>query len=157
MESPGKNVESAINRADSYDVIDEYIAEIYDRTETQHDDVGFIKSLIGERPVKVLEPFCGNGRILIPLAEYGYEITGLDLSRQMLRSLEKKFRKLPQAVRTRITFRISDVIADEWPSGFDVVILGGNCFYELATPQEQEHCIKAAAAALVAGGAPLSR
>ncbi|MCJ7736868.1 MAG: hypothetical protein MUQ10_06070, partial [Anaerolineae bacterium] len=42
--------------------------------------------------------------------------------------------------------------ADEWPTGFDLVVLGATCFYELATPEEQEHCVKAAAAALIDGG-----
>ena len=52
----------------------------------------------------------------------------------------------------RASFRKADVIAAEWPRGFDVVILGGNCFYELATPAEQEGCIAAAASALNPGG-----
>jgi hypothetical protein len=32
----------------------------------------------------------------------------------------------------------------KWPAGFDLVILGGNCFYELATSEEQEICISKA-------------
>ena len=32
-----------------------------------------------------------------------------------------------------------------WPDGFDLVVLGGNCFYELANIEEQEGCIRAAA------------
>ena len=55
-------------------------------------------------------------------------------------------------MRRRVTFRRADVIEDEWPNGFDVVLLAANCLYELATAQEQEHCIKCAAEALVPGG-----
>jgi hypothetical protein len=44
------------------------------------------------------------------------------------------------------------VITTEWPSGFDLVILGGNCLYELATPEEQEYVIRSAEASLKPGG-----
>lgn len=145
-----KHTIAAVNKAESY--FDHYIVEIYDQTETQRDDVALIKSLVGNRPVRILEPFCGNGRILIPLAEAGYEIMGMDISDQFLRSLDERLRRLPNEVQARASFRKSDVIADEWPIGFDVVILGANCFYELATPEEQEYCIKAAAGALLSGG-----
>jgi SAM-dependent methyltransferase len=142
----------ATNRAEIYDAIDGYITEIYDRTETQRDDVALIKSLIDGKHARILEPFCGHGRILIPLAEAGHKIVGLDLSDRLLQSLDNRLRKLPVDVQKRVSFHKSDVIRDEWPTGFDVVILGANCFYELATPEEQEHCIKAAARALVPGG-----
>ena len=42
--------------------------------------------------------------------------------------------------------------AGQWPAGFDLVVLGGNCFYELATPREQEGCIRSARASLKPGG-----
>jgi hypothetical protein len=48
---------------------------------------------------------------------------------------------LPNTVQQRIILSEADVTAVQWPRGFDLVILGGNCFYELATPQEQEGCI----------------
>lgn len=143
---------SAMNKANVYDILGRYITEIYDLTETQQDDVALIKSLVGEKPTRILEPFCGHGRILIPLAAAGHQIMGLDLSEGFLQSLRERLERLPAEVRTRASFRQADVIKDEWPSGFDVVILGANCFYELATPQEQEHCIKSAAGALVPGG-----
>lgn len=38
----------------------------------------------------VLELGCGTGRVLIPLAQEGFEVHGLDLSREMLLELEKK-------------------------------------------------------------------
>lgn len=143
---------AATNRAESYDAVEQYIGEIYDQVETQRDDVALIKSLVGNKSARILEPFCGHGRILVPLAEAGYEIVGLDLSVGLLRALDERLRQLPQEVRERASFRKADVIADDWPTGFDVVILGGNCFYELATAEEQEHCVEAAAAALLPGG-----
>jgi hypothetical protein len=46
----------------------------------------------------------------------------------------------------------ADVLVDDWPQGFDLVLLGCNCFYELATLQEQETCIRQAFRALHPGG-----
>ena len=142
----------AVNNPEKYDAIGSYIAEIYDRTESQRDDVALILGLIGDHEKRVLEPFCGHGRILIPLAEAGHTVEGLDFSACLLRSLENRLRLLPARVRSRASFRRSDVIADEWPGGFDVVLLGANCLYELATPDEQELCVRTAARALVSGG-----
>jgi SAM-dependent methyltransferase len=142
---------SAMNR-DAYDQIEHYIAEIYDQTETQRDDIALIKSLTGETPAKILEPFCGNGRILIPLAEAGHHVVGFDMSERFLESLGERVDKLALQVRERTAFFKADAVAGEWPRGFDFVILGGNCFYELATAEEQEHCIRQAAASLAPGG-----
>ena len=56
------------NKTNMYD-IEPHIAEIYDQVEIYHDDVELIRKLIGGRgPLRILEPFCGTGRILIPLA-----------------------------------------------------------------------------------------
>ena len=76
----------SVNRTAAYD-IDRCIAEIYDKTETQTRDVELIRTLIGsEARLRILEPFCGHGRILIPLACDGHEIVGLDRSKPMLES-----------------------------------------------------------------------
>lgn len=135
----------------SYDV-DDCVTEIYDKAETQTDDVFLIRQLLaGRAPLRILEPFCGNGRILIPLAEDGHTLVGLDKSKPMLDSARRKVQKLPQPAQGRITLVQTNVLTDEWPGGFDLVILGANCFYELATEQEQEGCICSACAALKPG------
>ena len=136
----------------AYD-LDRCVVEIYDRTETQAEDVALIRRLLaGRAELRILEPFCGNGRILIPLAQDGHRMVGLDKSAPMLDSARTKLDALPPEVRERITLRRADVLTAPWPRRFDVVILGGNCLYELATPEEQEACIRAAAGALRPGG-----
>jgi SAM-dependent methyltransferase len=130
-----------------------HIAEVYDQVETQTDDVELIRRLMGGRgPLRVLEPFCGTGRILIPLAVDGHRLVGLDQAQAMLDRARAKIKQLATDVQQRITLVQADVTASAWPDGFDVVILGANCFYELATPEEQEGCIASAAAALEPGG-----
>ncbi len=140
------------NVTNMYD-IEPHIAEIYNQIETYTDDVELVRNLIGERgPLRILEPFCGTGRILIPLALDGHRLVGLDQAQGMLARARAKTRRLPREVQRRITLSEADVTCEEWPQGFDLVILGGNCFYELATPQEQEGCIISAAASLNPGG-----
>jgi len=129
------------------------VAEIYDQVETQTEDVALIRRLIGERgPLRILEPFCGTGRILIPLALDDHELVGLDQAKAMLDRARMKIDPLPERVQRRITLIEADVTTSAWPGDFDLVVLGGNCFYELATPEEQEGCIASAAAVLRPGG-----
>ena len=155
------------NQTNVYDV-DPHIAEVYDQSETYRDDVDLLLSLMnpgklgvrgsGATPntqfsgISILEPFCGTGRILIPLAQAGHTLVGLDQAGGMLDRARQKLASLSPGVQNRVTLYQADVIADEWPSGFDLVILGGNCLYELATPEEQEQVIRSAAASLRPGG-----
>ena len=133
------------NRSCLYDSALEYIAEIYDNVETQKDDVHLLRSLIGKRKLKILEVFCGHGRILLSLAEDGHRVVGLDLSETFLDILRSRIEKLPVRMQKNITYHRADAVKGNYPTGFDLVILGGNCLYELATAEDQEACIKAAA------------
>ncbi len=129
------------NQINAHDA-DSHVAEIYDQCETKLDDVNFIRELIGNfGTIKILEPFCGTGRISIPLALDGHVIHGMDQSAAMLSLADQKAQQLPLGTQQRINFSTVDVLCDEWPRGFDLVILGCNCFYELATPDEQEKSI----------------
>jgi len=140
------------NQTNMYD-LEPHIAEIYDQSETYTDDVQLIRRLIGARnSLRILEPFCGTGRILIPLACDGHTLTGLDQAAGMLERLRRKMAHLPHETGRQITLVWADVIQVGWPEGFDLVILGGNCFYELATPAEQESCLRSAALSLNPGG-----
>ena len=140
------------NKTNIYDV-EPHITEVYDQQETFAEDVELLRNLIGNRgPLRILEPFCGTGRILIPLASDGHSLVGLDQARGLLDRAQKKTTQLPDKLRHGITLIEADVITDEWPKDFDLVILGGNCFYELASSEEQEGCVASAAAALSPGG-----
>ncbi len=140
------------NQHNSYNA-DAHIAEVYDQVEAHTEDVVLLRRLLGETPpLRILEPFCGTGRILIPLACEGHILTGLDQSGHMLDRARAKVQRLSPAVQGRVTLSEADVTAAPWPDGMDLVILSGNCFYELATPEEQERCVAFAAEALNPGG-----
>ncbi|WP_297903960.1 class I SAM-dependent methyltransferase [uncultured Parabacteroides sp.] len=57
------------------------------------DELDFYLSY-AEKGKKILEPLCGSGRFLIPFAERGFDISGIDLSNEMLQKLKQK---LPEA------------------------------------------------------------
>ena len=133
--------------------LEPHIAELYDRSQNFSDDVELIRKLIdGRQKLNVLEPFCGTGRILIPLARDGHSVVGIDCANAMLDGARAKCRELAAGSSGTVSLVQADATSAAWPHGFDLVVLGGNCLYELATPEEQEACIQAASNALEPGG-----
>ncbi len=52
------------------------------------DELNFYLSYVeNKKEFKILEPLCGSGRFLIPFMEKGYDIKGMDLSKEMLDKL----------------------------------------------------------------------
>lgn len=133
--------------------LDTHVAEIYDQLTTETADIAMVRRLLGGRTgLRILEPLCGTGRILIPLALDGHVVVGLERADGMLARARAKIGALPPEVEARITLRQAGVLRESWPVGFDLVVLGGNCLYELATPEEQEQVVASAASALRPGG-----
>lgn len=142
----------AANATNPYD-IEAHVAEVYDLQETDTADIELIRRLInGRGPWRILEPFSGTGRILIPLAADGHELVGIDQARFMVEHAGQKVASLTEEARQRIRIFQGDVLCMGWPEGFDLVILGGNSLYELANPDEQQHVIRLAVDALKPGG-----
>jgi ubiquinone/menaquinone biosynthesis C-methylase UbiE len=48
-------------------------------------ELAFYLSFVKDKTMKVLEPMCGNGRMLIPFMEKGVDIEGFDISEEMLK------------------------------------------------------------------------
>jgi len=53
-------------------------------------DAGFYRTLSAEYPGPVLELGCGTGRVTLPLARAGLDVTGLDLSPEMVAQARTK-------------------------------------------------------------------
>ena len=54
------------------------------------DDLPLLEAYAQRAGSPLLELGCGTGRLLIPLAEAGYRVTGVDLSPEMLRIAQMK-------------------------------------------------------------------
>jgi SAM-dependent methyltransferase len=53
-------------------------------------DLGFYRMLAAESPGPILDLGCGTGRVTLPLARAGLDVTGLDLSAEMLSQARAK-------------------------------------------------------------------
>ncbi|GGI18051.1 class I SAM-dependent methyltransferase [Gottfriedia solisilvae] len=57
-------------------------------------ELDFFLSFVKDKNMKVLEPMCGNGRMLIPFMQEGIDIEGFDISEDMLKLCKEKCREL---------------------------------------------------------------
>lgn len=137
----------------SMDYDDSLLAEIYDQQETSTEDVELIRILLPpQMPLNILECFSGTGRILVPLARDGHQLTGIEISEAMAARARNKLANLGEEVRSRVRLVVGDVLVDDWGKGYDVVLLGCDCFFELPSPESQEDCVRRASQSLVPGG-----
>lgn len=61
--------------------------------------VAYIDELMSDQPVRVIEPGIGTGRIALPIAADGHQVTGIDISGPMLTACQRKADKLGLADR----------------------------------------------------------
>ncbi len=110
-------------------------------TKTYHarvEDVRFYVDLAETAGDTVLVYGCGNGRISIPSARAGAEVTGVDLSAPMLADLRTRLAKEPEEVRARITLRRGDMRTLRLKRRFPLVICPFNAFLHLYTRPDVE-------------------
>ena len=87
----------------------------------QKDDVELLLELIGPAPKNILEVCCGTGRVLVPLAKAGHNMTGIDYDIGMMARLYGKARGF-----ANIKYRYAEAVTSDWGTGFDVVIIASN-------------------------------
>jgi len=144
-----KNTVSAIlniNKIKSH-----WYAYIYDKQENQTNDVELMLKILGDKPKKILEACCGGGRILVPLAKAGHEVTGFDMDEDMLSQIPGKVTGL-----SNIKFYKADAVNSCWGNDYDVVVLAGNIMINIGTDMDykeaQKLFIKKVSDALKVGG-----
>ena len=95
----------------SYDDVED-IGELYDHVKAyveRTQDVAFYIDVARAAGGPVLELGCGTGRVLLPTAREGVEITGLDRSAGMLARLRDKLALEPRDVRERVAIVEADM------------------------------------------------
>jgi SAM-dependent methyltransferase len=124
---------------------DEYAvtAELYDQVPpyASRPDVPFFVETAMESGGPVLELGCGTGRVLIPTAREGIDITGLDLSVDMLAVCRKKLEAEPDEVRARIRLVVGDMRSFELQERFRLVTMPFRPFQHLTTVEDQLACL----------------
>ncbi len=127
-------------------------AELYDAVYADvRDDVPFYVDMAREAGGPVLELGCGTGRVTVPIAALGVEVTGLDVSPAMLKLAEEK------AADSSTDGTLSLVEADmrDFDLGrqFNLVIAPFRSFQNLLTVPDQISALAAVKRHLEPGGA----
>ncbi|WP_404407079.1 class I SAM-dependent methyltransferase [Jeotgalibacillus malaysiensis] len=75
-----------------YSYYGELCTKMYEVTKSAADgkELEFYLAYAADKETRVLEPMCGNGRMLIPFQQHGVNIEGFDLSEEMLTVCRKK-------------------------------------------------------------------
>lgn len=102
------------------------------------DDVRFYVDLAAVNGGPVLEYGCGNGRIAIPIARAGVEVTGVDLSAPMVADLRARLAAEPEEVRRRVRAVRGDMRRARLGRRFPLVLCTFNAFLHLYTRQDVE-------------------
>ncbi|WP_430701312.1 class I SAM-dependent methyltransferase [Paenibacillus tundrae] len=61
-----------------------------DKSIAEGKELDFYLSFADREDIRVLEPMCGNGRMLIPFMQRGINIEGFDISEDMLKVCREK-------------------------------------------------------------------
>jgi SAM-dependent methyltransferase len=127
-------------------------AALYDAIYASRDDAGFWRSVAAGCGGPLLELGCGTGRVLVPLARAGFEVTGLDLSSEMLERCRAKLRSEPPHVRERVRLIETDMTAFDLGRRFAAITCPFGGFQQLRTVGQQLTCLDRCRSHLLPGG-----
>ncbi len=119
--------------------------EFYDDFYADVDDVDFYAGLARRAGGPVLEVMCGTGRVLVPLARAGFEVTGIDSNEKMLELARRKLGNEPPDIQKRAALSRADVRDFDLGRKFDLVILAFSSVNHLLSPGDQDRamaCLK---------------
>ncbi|OGO91997.1 MAG: hypothetical protein A2Y17_06420 [Clostridiales bacterium GWF2_38_85] len=124
-----------------------WYASVYEQFENQTNDVEFLLNVLAQQTngtiQNILEVACGGGRISIPLAKAGYNVTGFDLDEYMLIRCYNHIKDLQN-----LRCYKADAINEDWGKEYDVVVIAGNFLINI-----ESECDYAEAQALIIGKA----
>ncbi|HEY1340239.1 MAG TPA: class I SAM-dependent methyltransferase [Bryobacteraceae bacterium] len=97
---------------------------------------------------RVLELACGSGRLTIPIAKSGVEITGADLSASMLEAARRK----AAAEGAAVEFVQADMRQFDLPGPFSTIVIAGNSLLHLLAAEDLKSCLANVRRHLAPGG-----
>ena len=138
--------------ATGYDAHSE-LPELYDHVPLYNSraDIEFYVDLCRQAG-EALELGCGTGRVLIPAAQAGCAITGLDQSEGMLAQCRAKAAALPQEMRDRITLVEADISRFQLSRTFKLAIVPFRPIQHLTAVHEQVSFLRCVREHLHPGG-----
>ena len=128
------------------------IAAVYDFSYNDFtEDIDFYDELARSVDGPLLELGAGSGRVAVPLAEEGYDVTAIDTSPSMLEQAKRRVAatKLKQG---SIELLEADMTDFDLGKKFGLIFVAANTFQHLLTAEEQTSCIRCVRDHLAPGG-----
>jgi SAM-dependent methyltransferase len=120
------------------------LAQYYDLSYTQTRDVDFFLKMAKRFGGPVLELGCGTGRLLLPIAQAGCRVTGLDISSAMLSIAQEKLTALSPQVAKKVTLVQGDFRDFKLEGKFKFIFIAFNTFYHNLTLEDQQNTLRRA-------------
>jgi len=118
------------------------IAEFYDLwTKDYKADVPLWLEYAKKCGSPILELACGTGRVLLPMAQAGFEVVGVDISGRMLKRAQEKFEKEKEDVQRKITLVKGSMTSFDLKEKFNLALIVFNSFQLLLTHKEHDSCL----------------
>jgi len=114
------------------------------------DDLLMIQQFAARCGSPILELACGTGRLLLPLAREGYQVTGIDVSPAMLEAARHKIEA--EDLGDRITLVEQDMRELDLPVRFQLAFVAVNSFMHLLNTEDQLAALRRIRAHLNPGG-----
>ncbi len=99
------------------------------------DDLAMYVGFAARTGGPILELGCGTGRLLIPLAREGYEVTGVDISTEMLKRAREK--AIAAGVHERVELIEGDIRTFSTPKKFPLALSAVSSFMALDSLEKQ--------------------
>lgn len=127
-------------------------APFYDVLYNATDDLDYYRKLASHANGPILELACGTGRVTIPLARAGHEITGLDISKKMLERAKSKLKQEPAEVRRLVKFVEGDMRMFTLDEKFGLCLIPFFSFQHLLSEGDQLQSLSRIRTHLLPGG-----
>jgi SAM-dependent methyltransferase len=129
---------------DLYSVSAKYYDEAYATVEDLR-DLQFYLGMALRTGGPVLELACGTGRVLLPIAQQGLRIDGVDSSPAMLDELQQKLERQPQQVRELAAISLGDLRSYRSKRKYALVIIPFRPLQHMYTVEDQLAALNTAA------------
>jgi SAM-dependent methyltransferase len=118
-------------------------SEIYDLVYDFDYDHNFYLRRARRAGGRILEIGCGTGRLTLPLARSGIDVTGIDNSPKMLALAREKLGREDPRIQERVELLEADIRELDLGQMFNLVIFPFNSFMYLYTPEDQVRALAA--------------